>query len=1139
MPTEFRLLEDDNPNTPTASHEAQTNPTTAENDAATSIAEAAEPETIRPSAGNEKSSAAGAEQSASPSDEAATATQRQPEGGNQTEGGGEPDGQSQPDDDSAGEAGDESPESEDGDEPSPENEVEVEAANAVRYPLSTNSVAEAGAPVDDPRAYPLPLLIAPRPPRPVAPRVNFEGLPANLPQGRHYVLWRYEWVENKKSTGAKHGVKGRYTKVPQGPNGYRVSVTDKANLLTLAEVRQSYLSGLVSPNPRLRFDGIGLVLDPEMGLVAIDLDHQRGADGSWSAAALSIIASVNSYSEYSPGGDGIRILAFGKLPTGEIKNGDFENFQQNHFVTTTGQHIPGTPALIEARPEEVAAYHTRYVVKVRNAKFAPKKPGASVGGSRSTGSHAARSRLTKEQILEKAARGSNGAKFIDYYRNGPASTLGPKKGDGSADQSAMDLFVCGVLAKFSGGDAEMMDEMMRESALMRPKWDRSAGELSYGQLTIRNAIAGCREFYDPLTPEFAELSAQDIPAAKGIGRNNAPAYGSGQVRDLLHAEWDVQALDTEAAHARRIAHYLAGELCNVDGLGWLRYNGRHWEVDNRGNKRTLARVAQLSKYVSVEATHLYGLAAKLSGAGRAGDAAAMSEAAKSVGALARKVENKRFIADSVELAAGRPEISRHIRAFEPRDWVIPFDNGVWDQGEFREHRAEDCVLHLCRVEVDAERLAELEAQIAAELESDPEADVALKPFLGTQWGQVLERITAGDPLLARTLQEVAGYAMSGSPYLRTILWAYGARGTGKGTFTELLKTVLGDNAVALDPKSLSSRGDRERLGAQLAHKRLGVCAEAGNKQFDAELFKTMSGADTMTARRLYNEHFDAEPHQVLCLVSNDAPRMEAYDEALRERILVLPFDHAMDKGGQFSLTGGKRLEQVRRQPDSPLVREFTLWALVGAKRVMDSGQIFRAPKVESAIETFWKDTDRMRRFWETVPLSKLHHGIFGNQLRDLYHYWCEGMRIQPQYRLGEKELRKAFFGIGLTEGRVGANNVRGYRLPRDPNRVCSRVEKDVATGKTLVVELNIYGEPVINGDAAGHPAFRQEDCQKAELDAHFDAMLDRNEADGGADQGAGQLALGFEGFTEHSALKKESKLDAETRKIFGNSKGPE
>jgi phage/plasmid-associated DNA primase len=238
----------------------------------------------------------------------------------------------------------------------------------------------------------------------------------------------------------------------------------------------------------------------------------------------------------------------------------------------------------------------------------------------------------------------------------------------------------------------------------------------------------------------------------------------------------------------------------------------------------------------------------------------------------------------------------------------------------------------------------------------------------------------------------------------------------------LLQTLLNEMAVSVDPKYLQGDSARERLGASIWNKRLAVCAEAGSQRIESELLKTLSGGDSFPVRFLHREGFTAKPRHVLMMVANDPPRMDAYDDALRDRVLALPFVHPLNNGAPLELTGGNRIEAVRQDPASPLVRGFAAWALEGLQRFYKAQEIYRAPVVEAACAKFWQDTDPITPFWENVTAEELHAGIVKSDLRRRYENWCitEGARA-----LGRDRWTRACEAHGLYEWR--SNGVRYWR----------------------------------------------------------------------------------------------------------------
>lgn len=508
----------------------------------------------------------------------------------------------------------------------------------------------------------------------------------------------------------------------------------------------------------------------------------------------------------------------------------------------------------------------------------------------------------------------------------------------------------------------------------------------------------------------------EIPPPALRNERGTLEYEGGQIVDLLRPGWTCAALSTHAAHAARIVEHIGGDLRFAPQLGWLTCNGRNWERDDRHATQTADKAKELSQVVREEAATLFGLAGNLAKQGRGGDAEAMSRAASQHNRHAKQVETKNFVEGALHFASGSPSLRVSPEVFDQRPWLLGFQNGVWDKGKWREHQREDFLLHLCPVAFD------------------PTVDKS-------EWLMVLDCMTGGDKDFARTLQETAGYILSGASHLRYLPWLYGPKGTGKSTFAELLKTALGKMAATIDPKKLQDDAARERLGADLWNKRLAICAEAGNQRLDAELLKTLSGSDTLTVRFLYQEAFDTPPRHVLLMVANDAPRVNAYEDALKDRVVTLPFVHRLDANGPLKLTGGARIEAVRQDPNSFLVRGFVAWALGGLQRVHQTQSIHRAACTVEATAKFWADTDELTPFWETLDEEELREGLSNKELFSRYQTWCEseGLRL-----LKGKSWANACKSRGLEQvWRGGAKaRMRVWVLPKQKKEKCTHAQNN-------------------------------------------------------------------------------------------------
>lgn len=501
------------------------------------------------------------------------------------------------------------------------------------------------------------------------------------------------------------------------------------------------------------------------------------------------------------------------------------------------------------------------------------------------------------------------------------------------------------------------------------------------------------------------LSADQIPEPEGEGGT----YSGQQVKELLGLSWPVLAADTDKAHAYRLYALAGDDLAYVPALGgYVAWNGQQWlsgegkegagqvEAKSRAQSIGLAMRPEVERLLA-----LYGVLA-VDAAQAEARSGRDSEAAKTARMKAEAMEKAYFRLDRAAQATENDARQRAILSsaatiysklnpkraqdFEPRPWVVGFQNGTWDRGEFRPARRDDHMLRL--------------APVAYQQGAD-RAD----------WHAVLDRITGGDADLARTLQDVAGYALSGASSLRLLPWLYGEGGTGKGTFSEMLATVLGEMAETISPKHLATDADRERLGAVIWGKRVALCAEAGNARLDAESLKTLSGGDRLSVRKLYAESFTGRASHVLVMVANDAPRVEAYDDALKDRVLALPFKHPLKIGGP--LLGGKRLEELRQDASSALVLGFAAWAVEGLERVYRTGKIHRAAVCQAATRDFWADVDPLRDFWPLCdPLALAVSGVPVAEFRAGYEQWAKDNGARA---LSSQKFNKAAKSVGLIQ----------------------------------------------------------------------------------------------------------------------------
>lgn len=292
-------------------------------------------------------------------------------------------------------------------------------------------------------------------------------IPADLKALPHWVCWRRE--QNGE----------RIEKIPVcASTGHNASSTDPGTWTdcTTAE-RTACEKGL----------GLGFVFVQGSGIVGIDLDKCRSAEtGALEPWAEEIIRDLHSYTEVSPSGTGVHIYVGGVLPPGRRKKGQVEVYESGRFFTVTGQHLTGMPLTVEARQDQLAAFHAAHL-----ADSMPERPAQPVPRPATLGD---------VEIVDKCRSAKNAGKFESLWRGNAA---------GYASQSEADLALIGML-KFYSQDAGQLDRLFRQSSLMRDKWDN--GTPTYGERTIAEALAHVRETYtahEGPTGHLSDLSVRD------------------------------------------------------------------------------------------------------------------------------------------------------------------------------------------------------------------------------------------------------------------------------------------------------------------------------------------------------------------------------------------------------------------------------------------------------------------------------------------------------------------------------------------------------------------------------------------------------------------------------------------------------
>lgn len=272
---------------------------------------------------------------------------------------------------------------------------------------------------------------------------------------------------------------------------------------------------------------VGFTFTAELGLFFIDIDNCLTDAGEWSQVAQQLCARLAGAAvEVSQSGRGLHII--GTLPAGRPDHGCRNSALGLEAYTGERFMVLGSDAVGSAACAPVA------ILDVLREYF-PAQGGADGEPDDWTDAPVAEwsgeaddAALLRRAMASGSAAGAFGgrASFADLW-SADAAALGrtwpDDAGDRAYDASQADGALAGHLAFWTGKNCARIEKLMRESALMREKWDRADGRYgTYLRRTIIGAVARCSAVYGER--QAAPLKANQI--------NNLQAESGGEAAPL-------------------------------------------------------------------------------------------------------------------------------------------------------------------------------------------------------------------------------------------------------------------------------------------------------------------------------------------------------------------------------------------------------------------------------------------------------------------------------------------------------------------------------------------------------------------------------------------------------------------------------
>ena len=767
--------------------------------------------------------------------------------------------------------------------------------------------------------------------------VNFVNIPDALKQSASFCVWKLE----KRS--------GRPTKVPYDPRTRQMAKTNEPDTFTdFKTAMKAYAIG--------GWGGIGYRVSEGIG--AIDIDHCIREDGSLNDVAASILGIFSSaYFERSPSGTGLR--GFFKLSPDFAydKTVYYINNRKhglevylpgttNRFVTVTGDMFrPGTVERDDDALRNLLDTFMKRSTRVSNKTIEPA------------------SYLDDEGVIAHASASASGDKFKALYEG--------HWEEGYDSQSDADMAFVSMLCFWCGNVEEQIDRIFRSSGLMRDKWDRMTGDRTYGQITIRNAIASTSEIYTPIADSSAEDDFEDIE-------------GETDTEQLMfEPDFTHITLTLEQMQPHTNPRYQRDEI----GIGyafadfykpiarfnrergiWYVYDGTVWRPD----ENALA-VAELAKKL---ADRLYTFAMQIK------DEDTRNRYIKRVQKLQLRKNRRTMIEDAKSVYP----VSHGL--FDHNTDLFNCKNGTLNltTGEFKSHDPTDFLTMMSGITYD------------------PKATCP-------RWEQFISEVMCSDADLALYLQKALGYALTGDTSLECLFILYGATSrNGKGTTMETFLQIVGDYGKTSNPEMLSTKfgntnasGPSEEI-ARLAGIRFVNISEPEKKiTFNAALVKRMTGNDTLNARFLHENSFDFKPNFKIFINTNYKPSVSDMTLFYSCRLKLIPFkrhfeEHEQDKGLKSFFAEETNLSAIFN------------WCYEGYKRFRAEG-LEDPAAVTTATKEYEAESDRVGQFVDAWLEEGEAFEVRTSAVYKLYGEWCDKYGYRKENSTNFNNAIQRFFPI--------------------------------------------------------------------------------------------------------------------------------
>lgn len=707
------------------------------------------------------------------------------------------------------------------------------------------------------------------------------------------------------------------------------------------------------------YAGIGYVFAADDPYCGIDLDDCIDpATGDLKPWGRTFVDSIDSYTEISPSGEGVKAIVEATKPGLRCKkafaDGEVEMYDCERFFTITGNALAGSPLSVNGRQEQVEGIYTAVFGKKTRT---PKVPSAPSTAPVDEG-------MTDDDIVRIASRARRSGEKFQALWLGNWSAF---KSQSEADSSLV------FRIAFYTKDATQIDRIFRCSGLMRDKWDEQRGGKTYGQLTIDEALEKVTGRYRPRRSRFVavasgegqpegstkepttEENGQESSGGTNEAKSDEEQPGSAEPeedgsiplgqRDPATGRLVLspkKTLPTARAYVDEFyGHHDAQRLRHYAGI-FMTWRGNQWVEIEEGSLRHA-----IQPWLHASLRYV---------AKRNGD-----------------LELVPFESNPGTVKSALDSLKDHTHlpvTFTPACWLdyrvdrpdprnlLPYPTGTLD-------------LVTNRIISPTPMLFNVNA---IDFNYDPNAKLPQK------WYEFLSELWPDDAESIALLQQWMGYCLVADTSLQKMLLLVGPRRSGKGTIGRVMNRLIGTGNV-VGPTTNGLAGD---FGLQpLIGKSLAVISDArftGPKVgIVVERLLNISGEDPVTIDRKFLTSVTMKLPTRIMVLTNELPRMNDASGALAGRFMVLRLVRSFYGKENTKLTN----ELMDELPG------ILVWAISGLRTLRANGRFIQPKSAQDAIQEMEDLASPVLAFVRDCCEVKAGLRIAVDELYAAWKAWCE------------------------------------------------------------------------------------------------------------------------------------------------------